>query len=470
VPLPKGSVREAKWTEKEIVFSLAAVDNRARLNRPPRRVLARESDVRNAPEKDEGDTFMALTRRTFVGTSAGLCAVPLTGLQAQTGDAIRIGLLTTKTGPLASGGLDMEYALTMFLDERKYTLAGRKVDLIVADTGGVPATARSKAQELVERNHVMALIGPLAAFEALAINDYIKENQIPTLSVAAAEDMTQRTPSNWFVRATSTSAQCAYALADYCRKELGYKRMITIADDLAYGQEMAAGFQRVFEDEGGKIVQKLFPPLTVPDYGTYVAQLKTDADAIFLGFAGSNGFRFLRQFNEYGLNTKLKAVGGMTALDESTLRNMGDEALGIITTNWYSAELKNALNEKFAPAFRAKYKYDPGFYAAATYIDGEVLEGALKMVGGKIEDKAAFMRALRSGTFDTIRGPVKFDEYGNVVGNAYIRKVTRQDGRLVNTVIKTYPDVSQFWTYDHKAFLANPVYSRDWPPAKNLEP
>ena len=165
----------------------------------------------------------------------------------------------------------------------------------------------------------------------------------------------------------------------------------------------------------------------------------------------------------------MKAVGGMTALDEAVLRNMGDEALGIITTNWYSAELKNPLNEHFAPAFRAKYKYDPGFYAAATYIDGEVLEGALKMIGGKIEDKDALMKALRTGTFDTVRGPVKFDEYGNVVGNVYVRKVERKNGRLVNTVIKTYPDVSQFWTYDPAAFLKAPVYSRDYPPAKNLE-
>ena len=412
---------------------------------------------------------MALSRRDFVMTATGLCIMPVAAATAQSSEPIRIGLLTTKTGPLASGGLDMEYALTMFLDERKYVLAGRKVELTVADTAGVPATALSKAQELVEKNKVEVLVGPLAAFEALAINDFIKSHKIPTLSVAAAEDMTQRTPNEWFVRATSTSAQCAYPLADYCVKTLGYKRMITIADDIAFGQEMSAGFQRVFEDEGGKIIQKLFPPLSVPDYGTYVAQLKTDADAVFLGFAGSNGFRFLRQFNEYGLNEKMKVVGGMTALDEAVLRNMGDEALGIITSNWYSADLKNPLNDKFAPAFRAKYKYDPGFYAAATFVDGEILESALKAVNGKIEDKAAFMKALRTGTFDTVRGPVKFDEYGNVVGNVYIRKVSRTDGRLVNTVIKTYPDVSQFWTYDHKAFLANPVYSRDWPPAKNLE-
>jgi branched-chain amino acid transport system substrate-binding protein len=233
---------------------------------------------------------------------------------------------------------------------------------------------------------------------------------------------------------------------------------------------MCAGFQRVFEDAGGKIVQKTFPPLTVPDYATYLAQLKTNIDAIFLGFAGSNGFRWFKQFNEYGLKGKIAVVGGMTAFDEAVLKNMGDEALGIVTACWYSAELDNPINKKFATAFRAEWKYDPGFYAAATYVEGAVLEAALASVNGKIEDKPAFMKALRATKIDTARGPVAFDEYGNIVGNVYIRKVERKDGRLVNAVIYTYPGVSQFWTYDPKEFLKNPVYSRDWPPAKNLEP
>jgi branched-chain amino acid transport system substrate-binding protein len=151
------------------------------------------------------------------------------------------------------------------------------------------------------------------------------------------------------------------------------------------------------------------------------------------------------------------------------LRNTGNEALGIVTACWYSAELDNPLNRQFAPAFRKEFNYDPGFYAASTYVEGAVLEAALKAVGGKVEDKDAFMAALRATNVDTVRGPVRFDEFGNVVGNVYIRKVVRKDGRLVNSVIKTYPDVSQFWTYDPKQFLANPVYSRDFPPAKNLE-
>jgi branched-chain amino acid transport system substrate-binding protein len=414
---------------------------------------------------------MPVSRRSFVRhvATAGLVAAAGPRIARAAGDGpIRVGLLTVKTGPLASGGIDMERALVMYLKERDNTLAGRKIDLIVADTAGVPATARTKTQELVEKNNVQCLIGPLAAFEALAIDDYIRQVQMPTLSVAAAEDMTQRKPNPWFVRATSTSSQCAHPLGEYAAKELKYKRMITIADDLAYGHEMCAGFQRVFEDNGGKIVQKLFPPLTVPDYGSYVAQLK-DADAAFLGFAGSNGFRFLRQLVDYGMKDKLPVIGGMTALDESVLRNMGDEALGIVTACWYSAELDNPQNNVFAPAFRQEFKYDPGFYAAATYVEAAVLEGALKAVNGKIEDKPAFMAALRSIHVDTARGPVSFDDLGNVVGNVYLRKVTRKDGRLVNSVFKTYPNVSQFWTYDKAEFLKNPVYSRDFPPTKNLE-
>ncbi|MBC7583168.1 ABC transporter substrate-binding protein [Tardiphaga sp. vice352] len=413
---------------------------------------------------------MGISRRNFVAGAAGLgLSTALVSRPARAADEpIRIGLLTIKTGPLASGGIDMERAMIMYLKERDNKMSGRPVELISADTAGVPATARTKTQELVEKNKVHCLIGPLAAFEALAIDDYIRQAQIPTLSVAAAEDMTQRNANPWFVRATSTSSQCAHPLGEYAAKELKYKKMITIGDDIAYGHEMCAGFQRVFEDNGGKVIQKLFSPLAVPDYGTYVGQLK-EADAIFLGFAGSNGFRFLRQFVDYGMKDKMAVIGGMTALDEAVLRNMGDEALNIVTTCWYSAELDAKPNLTFAPAFRKEFKYDPGFYAAGTYVNGAVLEAAVKAVNGKVENKAAFMAALRAVNVDTARGPVKFDDKGNVVGNVYLRKVTRKDGRLVNSVFKTYPDVSQFWTYGEQAFLANPVYSRDYPPAKNLE-
>ena len=178
-------------------------------------------------------------RREFLQTTGGAAvtlALPNLARAQGKGEPVRVGLMTVKTGPLASGGIDMERGLAMYLAERNNMLAGQKVQLFVADTGGTPANAKSKIQELVELNKIHVLIGPLAAFEALAIDDYLRAQKVPTLSVAAAEDMTQRKPNPWFVRASSSSAQCAHVMADHCAKTLKYKRMALIADDIAYGQ------------------------------------------------------------------------------------------------------------------------------------------------------------------------------------------------------------------------------------------
>jgi len=413
---------------------------------------------------------MTFNRRKFIragAAAAGVSAIGLPSILRAQGEPIRIGLLTVKTGALASGGIDMERGLTLFLKEKNYRMGGRKVDLTVADTGAVPAQARTKMQELVEREKVHVVVGPLAAFEALAMDDYIRSAQMPTLPVAGAEDMTQRKANPWFLRATSTSAQCAHPMADYCAKQLKYRRMAAIADDFAYGHEMLGGFQKVFEDAGGSLVQKLFSPLNVPDYGTYITQLRTDIDGVFLGFAGSNGFRFFKQFNEYGMKGKINVVGGMTAFDEVAVRNMGEYALGSLSSCWYTAQLDNPINRRFVAAYRADNGYDPGQYASGTYLYGEVLYAAIEALKGRVEDKGAFIKALRAVRVDTLRGPIAFDDYGNVVGNIYIRKVERKDGRLVNTPVHTYTDVSQFWTYNPKEFLKHPVYSRDWPQMKS---
>jgi branched-chain amino acid transport system substrate-binding protein len=410
-----------------------------------------------------------MLRRTFVALLAAVAAALPWSSQAQP-EPIRIGFLTVRSGPLAAGGKQMEEGIQLFLKERNNTIAGRKVELFIADTGGNPAQAKTKVQELVERNRVHVVVGPLAAFEAIAIDDYIRQTRTPTVSCsAAAEDLTQRKPNPWFVRTVGTSAQPNHALGEYAAKTLGYKRVAIIADDFAYGHETAAGFQRTFEDNGGKVVQRLLPPLNVPDYGSYIAQIKRDVDAVYAGFAGANGFRFLRQYREYGL--KLPVLGSMTTADEGILRQMGDEAIGVVSGGWYAAGIDSPENKRFVAAVNKEYGADPGYYTLGAYSAGALVEAAARAVGGKVEDKDAFMKALRNpGTVRDPRGEWKLDEYGNPVMPAYIRKVERRGGKLVNTVVQTYPAVSQFWTYDPKQFLANPVYSRDFPPAKHLEP
>ncbi|MFZ9439537.1 MAG: ABC transporter substrate-binding protein [Hylemonella sp.] len=409
--------------------------------------------------------------RPFLWASAALVSalLPIQSVQAQS-DPIRIGFITVRSGALAAGGKQMEEGIQLFLKERNNTIAGRKVELIIADSGGNPAGAKTKTQELVERNKVHVVIGPLAAFEALAIDDYIRQTKTPIISPsAAAEDLTQRKTNPWFVRTSASSAQPNQPLGEYAAKTLNFKRVVVIADDFAYGHETASGFQRVFEDNGGKVVQKLWPPLNVADYGSYIGQIKGNVDAIYAGFAGANGLRFLKQLREYG--NKLPVLGSATTTDEGILKQMGDEAIGVISGSFYAAGLDTPESKRFVAAVNRDYGADPGYYTLGAYSAGVLFEQAAKALNGKVEDKEALMKALRNpGTLKDARGDWRIDEYGNPVQPIYIRKVERKGGKLVNTVLKTYPNTSQFWTYDPKAFLAAPVYSRDVPPSRNLEP
>ena len=390
---------------------------------------------------------------------------------AEAGGPIKLGFLTVKSGALAAGGKQMEEGLRLFLKERNNTVAGRKVELVVADTAGQPAITKTKTQELVEKDKVDVIIGPLAAFEALAIDDYIRRAQVPVISPsAAAEDLTQRKPNPWFVRAVGTSAQPSHAMGEYAARELKYKRVAIVADDFAFGHEIAAGFQRTFEENGGKVVQKLWSPLNVADYGSYIGQIRPDVDAVYAAFAGGNGIKFVKQYNEYGLKGKIPLLAAMTTVDEGVLKSMGDEAVGIVSNGWYTAALDNPNNRRFVQAINKETKDDPGYYTVGAYGAALMMEQAMKAVNGKVEDRNAFMAALRNVQVpNDPRGEVKLDALGNPVMDVFIRKVERKNGKLVNTVVKTYPAVSQFWTYEKKDFLANPVYSRDYPVARNIE-
>src|SRR3954462_12636626 len=163
-------------------------------------------------------------RKVMRGAAAGALATPFSfpaPALAQSAP-FKIGLLTVKTGPLAQGGIQMEQGIAAFLKEKGSTLAGRKVELLVADTGGNPAGTKTKAQEVIERDKVNVILGPLAAFELLAITDYVRDQATPLISLAAAEDVTQRKANPFVIRPSATSAQCCHVMGDYAAKELKY--------------------------------------------------------------------------------------------------------------------------------------------------------------------------------------------------------------------------------------------------------
>jgi branched-chain amino acid transport system substrate-binding protein len=409
-----------------------------------------------------------VTRRKFMaGTAAGAAAATIRFPMPAIAQAapFKLGLLTVKTGPLAQGGIQMEQGIVTFLKEKNYTFADRKVEFISADTGGNPAGTKTKAQELIERDKVDTIVGPLAAFELLAITDYIAQQKTPLLSLAAAEDMTQRRPNPYFLRASATSAQAMHPMADFAAKELKLKRMITVSEDFAFGYEQMGGFQQTFEGNGGKILKKLWPPIVTPDYTPYLAQIE-DVDGVCQGFAGSNPLRFMKQYAAAGL--KYPVVTGETGGDDALLRSFGDEAIGLYSCCPYTLDLNTDSNKRFVAAMNKNYGADPGFYCAGLYVNGMVVEAGLQKTGGKSDDKTALMAAMKSVSLtDTPRGPIKFDHLGNVVGDFYIRHLEKANGKLVNKTVKTYNNVSQFWTYDEKKFLEQPVYSRDFPPVKS---
>jgi branched-chain amino acid transport system substrate-binding protein len=404
-----------------------------------------------------------LTRRQLGIGAALATALPMPGIAENR--PVKIGLLTVKTGPLAQGGFQMEQGTALFLKHSGNKLAGRPAELIVADTGGNPAGTKTKAQELIERDQVDMIFGPLAAFELLAISDYAAQHKCPILSLAAAEDITQRKPNPYFVRSSATSAQPMHPLADYVANELKYKSVITIANDFAYGYEQMGGFQRVFEDAGGRVKAKLWPPLTTPDYTPFLAKM-SDADAVVSGLGGSNPIKFTLQYKDQGLILPL--IGGGVAMDDGLLKSFGDEAIGVISVAPYTADLDTPSNRRFVEDSVKEYGAIPGSYAAGLYCNGMVAEASLQQTGGRTDDKEALIKVMRAVSLaDSPRGPFQFDHLGNVVGDFFIRRCEKKDGKLVNTTIKTYKGISQFWTYDEDWFLSQPVYNRDYPPLRS---
>jgi branched-chain amino acid transport system substrate-binding protein len=186
-----------------------------------------------------------------------------------------------------------------------------------------------------------------------------------------------------------------------------------------------------------------------------------------VGLAGSNPIKFIKQAK--GLGIKQQLVGGSTTADDTIIGAYGEEVQGLINTNPYSLDIDSDANKRFIAAMRKNFGADVriGHYAACFYIDGQVIEAALAKTGGNSDNPDAFVKAIRSVTLpETPRGPISFDDHGNVVIDVYVRRAVKQGDKMVNKTIKTYHKVSQFWKMNPTKFLAEPVFSRDYPPMK----
>jgi branched-chain amino acid transport system substrate-binding protein len=387
---------------------------------------------------------------------------------AAAAETIRIGYLGPLTGIFAQAGKDMLDGLRMSLEQANYQAGGRKIELIEEDTEGNTATAIAKYRKLVGHDKIHVLTGVLLANVGYSLVPLIEKDQIPTLFLTTPDDLTKRKLAKWILRSNFAASQIMHPLGDYAAKTLRYRRVSIIAMDNPFGHEEAGGFQRVFEDGGGKVVQKLWVPLNVLDFAPYLTQVQKDVDAVCAVFVAGQAVRFVKQYGETGLAGKVPLIGTGVMIDESALRGMGDEAVGIIGSLLWSPTLATPANQTFMKLAEAKLGRTPAYFHAIMYSSGRWITEAANALNGQVEDREKLVAGIRraSETTPDPRGPIKLDEYGNPTENVYILRVDKVGGKLVTTVIHTYPAVSQFWTYKPEEFLKSPPYSRDYPPAK----
>jgi branched-chain amino acid transport system substrate-binding protein len=382
----------------------------------------------------------------------------------------KIGFYGAMSGNLAAATNDTLNGLTLFLKGINHTAGGRKITVLVEDTAGDPNTAVAKARKLFESDKADVLVGPSLANEGYTVRDYVYFAKAPSLfPVVSSDDITQRKRTQWIIRNGWTSSQPAHPFGKWVYDQ-GKRRVAIIGADYAFGWENAGGFQRTFEDAGGQVIQRMWTPQTTSDFAPYFSQLRKEVDAVVVALSSANAGRFLKQWQELGLKGKYPLYGLAGITDEAVLKSMGDEAVGLYTVLHWSAALQTPAAQAFVKKFKAEYKDAPGYRAESGHVTGEVIARALQNTGGNPDGGRGLMDAMRVVKIsDAPRGPLSFDEYGGVVENEYIRRVERVKGVLQNTVIATVPNVSQFWTYDPAAYLAKPLYSRDFPPCTHCQ-
>jgi branched-chain amino acid transport system substrate-binding protein len=402
-------------------------------------------------------------------------AVGLSLSSAAQAEELTIGFLAPTTGLYAQIGKDMVDGFQLYLDQHGNKLGGADVKFIVEDEQGKPDLAVTKAKKLVLQDHVNLFIGGLLASTGYALAPVsTAEKTIYLSSISSADDLTQRQLDKYpyFLRTSWTSSLPHQPFGQWACDQ-GYKKVITIAADYAFGYETVGGFQKVFEDCGGKVIQKIWPPLGTKDFGPYIPTFKDDADAIFTTMVGPMALQFPKQLRSAGI--KKPILGAGVSYDEFVLPFMGDEVIGDVSALHYSAAIDTPANAAFVKAYRAKYGKVPGYYSENNYTTAMWIDEAMKKAGGKWPGAEQFIKIMQSIKLDAPRGPVSMDDMRNPIENVYIKKVEKKKmfgydkDELWNTVIKTYPNVSQFWTYGKEKFLAQPVYSRDFPACKYCE-
>ncbi|CAN5434104.1 ABC transporter substrate-binding protein [soil metagenome] len=370
------------------------------------------------------------SKRKLMSCALGLVAAAAAALVsgtalAQAGGTIKIGLILPMTGASASTGREVSAAVNLYLAQNGSTVAGKKVEVILKDDAGVADTTRRLAQELVVNDKVTVLAGFGLTPLAVAVAPIATQSKTPQVVMAAAtSSIVDASP--YIVRTSFTLPQVTLGMAEWAAKNK-IKKVVTLVTDYGPGIDAERTFKERTLLNGGQVLAELRVPLHNPDFAPFLQRV-ADAkpDAVFVFVPSGFGAGFMKQFAERGLDKsgiKLIATGDVT--DDEQLNDIGDVALGMITSHHYSAAHPSAVNKKFVEAFtKANPGLRPNFMAVGGY-DGMrvIMKGleATKGAGGE-----ALLNAMKGQVFESPRGQVLIDgQSRDIVQDVYIRKVER---------------------------------------------
>ncbi|HYP83877.1 ABC transporter substrate-binding protein [Variovorax sp.] len=385
-----------------------------------------------------------MNRRQLIQVT-GLTALALASSIALAQDApFKIGLILPMTGQQASTGRQVEAAARLYMAQHGDTVAGRKVELIVKDDTTLPDVTKRLAQELIVNDKVDVLAGFGITPAALSTAPLATQSKTPMVVMAAATSaITSASP--YVVRSSFTLPQVSVAMGDWAPKN-GIKSVVTLVSDYGPGNDAEKYFTERFAANGGKVLDKLRVPLRSPDFAPFLQKVRDEKpDALFVFVPSGAGAAVMKQFVERGMDKagiKLIATGDVT--DDDQLNDMGDGALGVVTTHHYSAYHPSALNKKFVESFeKANKGMRPNFMAVGGYDGMRIIYEALKDTKGK-GGGDALLAAMKGQVFESPRGEVLIDaQTRDIVQDVYLRKVEKKDGKLYNVefdVIKQVKD------------------------------
>jgi branched-chain amino acid transport system substrate-binding protein len=380
--------------------------------------------------------------RTILVTALAALAVAaqLSG-SAAAQDSVKIGLVLPMTGPQASTGRQIDAAIKLYQQQHGATVAGKKVEVILKDDGAVPDNTRRLVQELIVNDKVSVIAGFGVTPAAMAAAPLATQGKVTQVVMAAGTSIITEASPN-IVRTSFTLAQSVVPIGEWAIKN-GIKKVVSIVSDYAPGTDAETAFKMGYVANGGVVSQWIRAPLANPDFAPFLQRAADDKpDAIFVFVPSGQGSVFVKQFIERGLDKAgVKIIGSGDVTDDDLLNNMGDQVIGTVTAQFYSAAHPSAANKAYVSEFKKQFNFRPNFMSVGGYDGMHLIYEALKKTGGKA-DTASLVGAMKGMKWESPRGPVSIDpDTRDIIQNIYIRKVEKIDGELWNVEFDTFEAV-----------------------------